>query len=66
MWAEPGNGLNMKVLWTDSPYAMQRVAGLHGAGQITERSCPEETRHDRTGVGLCRLARVGIGSSLSG
>jgi hypothetical protein len=35
MWADPGNGLNMKTLWTDTPYAMQRVAGLHGAHQIT-------------------------------
>ena len=35
MWAEPGNGLNMKVLWTDTPYAMQRVAGLFEADQIT-------------------------------
>ena len=35
MWAEPGNGLNMKVLWTDTPYAMQRVAGMFEAGQIT-------------------------------
>jgi phytanoyl-CoA hydroxylase len=35
MWAAPGNGLNMKTLWTDTPYAMQRVAGLHDAGEIT-------------------------------
>ena len=31
MWAAPGDGLNMKTLWTDTPYAMQRVAGLHEA-----------------------------------
>jgi phytanoyl-CoA hydroxylase len=39
MWAEPGNGLNMKTLWTDTPYAMQRVAGMFEAGEInvTER-----------------------------
>jgi phytanoyl-CoA hydroxylase len=36
MWAEPGNGLNMRVLWTDSPYAMQRVDGLYEAGEITK------------------------------
>ena len=35
MWAEPGNGLNMKTLWTDTPYAMQRVAGLFEAREIT-------------------------------
>lgn len=35
MWAEPGNGLNMKTLWTDTPYAMQRVAGLFEAGEIS-------------------------------
>jgi phytanoyl-CoA hydroxylase len=35
MWAEPGNGLNMKTLWTDTPYAMQRVGGLFEAGEIT-------------------------------
>jgi phytanoyl-CoA hydroxylase len=35
MWAEPGNGLNMKTLWTDTPYAMQRVAGLYEAHEIT-------------------------------
>ncbi len=35
MWAEPGNGLNMKTLWTDTPYAMQRVAGLFEAQEIT-------------------------------
>jgi phytanoyl-CoA hydroxylase len=34
MWAKPGDGLNMKVLWTDSPYAMQRVEGLYQAGEI--------------------------------
>ena len=38
MWAEPGNGLNMKTLWTDTPYATQRVAGLYEAGEIS----PEE------------------------
>ncbi len=37
MWAKPGDGLNMKVLWTDSPYAMQRVAGLYQAGEIDEQ-----------------------------
>jgi phytanoyl-CoA hydroxylase len=35
MWAAPGDGLNMKTLWTDTPYAMQRVSGLYGAGEIT-------------------------------
>ncbi|MGD0103023.1 MAG: phytanoyl-CoA dioxygenase family protein [Rhodopila sp.] len=35
MWAAPGDGLNMKTLWTDTPYAMQRVAGLHDAREIT-------------------------------
>ena len=35
MWAAPGNGLNMKTLWTDTPYAMQRVAGLFEARAIT-------------------------------
>ena len=35
MWAAPGDGLNMKTLWTDTPYAMQRVSGLHDAGEIT-------------------------------
>ena len=35
MWAAPGNGLNMKTLWTDTPYAMQRVAGLHEGHEIT-------------------------------
>jgi ectoine hydroxylase-related dioxygenase (phytanoyl-CoA dioxygenase family) len=35
MWAEPGNGLNMKALWTDTPYAMQRVSGLYEAHKIT-------------------------------
>jgi phytanoyl-CoA hydroxylase len=35
MWAEPGNGLNMRTLWTDTPYAVQRVAGLSEAGEIT-------------------------------
>ena len=38
MWAAPGDGLNMKVLWTDTPYAMQRVAGLFEAGDIMRRS----------------------------
>ena len=39
MWAAPGDGLNMKTLWTDTPYATQRVAGLFEARQIdaTER-----------------------------
>ena len=27
----------MKVLWTDTPYAMQRVAGLHEAGAIDDQ-----------------------------
>jgi len=36
MWAEPGNGLNMRTLWTDTPYAMQRVAGLYEAKEITD------------------------------
>jgi phytanoyl-CoA hydroxylase len=35
MWAAPGHGLNMKTLWTDTPYAMQRVAGLHETQEIT-------------------------------
>jgi phytanoyl-CoA hydroxylase len=35
MWAEPGNGLNMKTLWTDTPYAAHRVAGLYESGEIT-------------------------------
>jgi phytanoyl-CoA hydroxylase len=35
MWAAPGDGLNMKVLWTDTPYAMQRVAGLYAAHEIS-------------------------------
>jgi phytanoyl-CoA hydroxylase len=37
MWAAPGNGLDMRALWTDTPYAMQRVAGLHEAGAISEQ-----------------------------
>ena len=32
-----GDGLNMKVLWTDSPFAMQRVSGLHQAGEIDDQ-----------------------------
>jgi hypothetical protein len=36
MWAAAGNGLNMNALWTDTPYAMQRVDGLYAAGEITE------------------------------
>ncbi len=43
MWAAPANGLNMKTLWTDTPYAIQRVAGLYEAGDIT----PDE-REDLT------------------
>jgi hypothetical protein len=43
MWAEPANGLNMKALWTDTPYAMQRVDGLYGAEQIDD-----EERNDLT------------------
>ena len=35
MWAEPVNGLSMRTLWTDTPYAMQRVAGLYEAHEIT-------------------------------
>ena len=35
MWADPGDGLNMKTLWTDTPYAVQRVAGLYEANEIT-------------------------------
>jgi len=35
MWAAPGDGLNMRTLWTDTPYAMQRVSGLLDAGEIT-------------------------------
>ncbi len=34
MWAAAGNGLNMKTLWTDTPYAAQRAAGLYDAGEI--------------------------------
>ena len=34
MWAAPGDGLNMRTLWTDTPYAMQRVAGLYEANEI--------------------------------
>ena len=34
MWAALGDGLNMRTLWTDTPYAMQRVAGLFDAGEI--------------------------------
>ena len=37
MWAAPGNGLDMRVLWTDTPYAPQRVEGLHAACAITDR-----------------------------
>lgn len=37
MWAAPGDGLNMKALWTDTPYAMQRVAGLHEGRQINSQ-----------------------------
>lgn len=35
MWAAPGDGLNMKTLWTGTPYAMHRVASLHEAAEIT-------------------------------
>jgi phytanoyl-CoA hydroxylase len=35
MWAPPGDGLNMKALWTDTPYALQRVAGLYDAREIS-------------------------------
>jgi ectoine hydroxylase-related dioxygenase (phytanoyl-CoA dioxygenase family) len=35
MWAASGDGLNMRVLWTDTPYAMHRVSGLFDAGEIT-------------------------------
>jgi phytanoyl-CoA hydroxylase len=37
MWAKPGDGLDMKVLWTDSPYAMQRVEGLYQAREIDDQ-----------------------------
>jgi phytanoyl-CoA hydroxylase len=37
MWAKPGDGLNMKVLWTDAPYAMQRVEGLYQAGEVDDQ-----------------------------
>ncbi len=37
MWAQSGDGLNMKVLWTDSPYAMQRVEGLYQANEIDDQ-----------------------------
>jgi phytanoyl-CoA hydroxylase len=37
MWAKQGDGLNMKVLWTDSPYAMQRVEGLYQGGEIDDQ-----------------------------
>ena len=35
MWAAPGDGLNMRTLWTDTPYAMQRVGGLYEANEIS-------------------------------
>ena len=35
MWAAPGDGLNMRTLWTDTPYATYRVTGLYEAGEIT-------------------------------
>ena len=35
MWAAPGDGLNMRTLWTDTPYAIHRVTGLEEAGEIT-------------------------------
>jgi hypothetical protein len=35
MWAAPNDGLNMRTLWTDTPYAMQRVEGLFEANEIT-------------------------------
>lgn len=37
MWAASGDGLNMKALWTDTPYAMQQVAGLYAAHEITRQ-----------------------------
>ena len=43
MWAAPGDGLNMKALWTDTPYALQRVLGLHEAREITDTERNELT-----------------------
>jgi phytanoyl-CoA hydroxylase len=38
MWAAPGeNGLVLKTLWTDTPYAMQRVDGMFQAGSIDQQ-----------------------------
>jgi hypothetical protein len=36
MWAEMGDGLNMRVLWTDTPYAAHRVRGMQEAGEISQ------------------------------
>ena len=42
MWAAAGHGLDMKALWTDTPYAMERVFGLYEAQEITAQE-----RHQR-------------------
>ena len=57
MWAEPGNGLNMKTLWTDTPYAMQRVAGLFEAGEISA------VERDDLSDQIMAAARMSVGLS---
>jgi uncharacterized protein YndB with AHSA1/START domain len=56
MWAEPGDGLNMKVLWTDSPYAMQRVDGLYQVGEIGDQERGDLTHFIDHGWLLWRAA----------
>jgi phytanoyl-CoA hydroxylase len=37
MWAAPGHSLGMKMLWTDTPQAMQHLSTLSEAGTINEQ-----------------------------
>jgi hypothetical protein len=34
MWAEPGDGLGLKTLWTDAPDAMERLDGFYRSRRI--------------------------------
>ena len=56
MWAAPGEGLNLKALWTDTPYALQRVAGLHEAGEINDQERGDLTHFIEHGWLIWRAA----------
>lgn len=56
MWAAAGHGLDMKALWTDTPYAMERVFGLYEAQEITAQERQDLTHFIEHGWLVWRAA----------